>query len=103
MPKTINVVAVKITNWMVDVENYRVIAYYNLLDDTGRVYSRGEAIWYRTLPERGTDEQGRPEPMPDNWYELPQDPIDFGERTYFQVLARLTNDIKSGLAHMIDE
>ena len=96
MAITITLADIKIHDWTVEVDYQRVIVSYSILKDTGEEYlDRQTAIFWRYIPDPGNDDLGNPIPVPDNWYQLPEE--------YVQMLTDLTLDARSALLHLVNE
>lgn len=50
MPRTIILTRLKIHQWLVDIENKRVIVNFSLLDDSDRMYETYDVTFWRNLP-----------------------------------------------------
>ena len=94
MPKTFTYTEIRISEWIADIVNQRVIVYYEILDDQGVTREQGEAIFWHIIPQMANGDDGLPLPQPSNWYQLPLQ--------YAQTLLDLTNDAKSALAGLLN-
>jgi hypothetical protein len=94
MAKTITLSDVRVEYWTVNVELQNVTASYRIVDDQSNTWERGEAVFWATMPDLGTDPfSGNPVPPPSNWYLLPAQ--------YVQGLTDLTLDLRQALLSLI--
>lgn len=106
MPKTIILNDVQLNApWRVNTTALCVEAPFVILEDDGDEYESGTAYFWKVIPspKNPSEPWDGEEPLPEHWYQLPDNPIDFGTETYFQVLAQLTADILAGLMHLVSE
>ena len=92
MAKSITLSDVLIDEWTVNLNAENVTVRYRVVDDTGRVWVDGLAVFWRNFPQL-TDPNGNPAPIPDNWFQLPT--------TYIQTLSGLNTDIHTALLKFV--
>jgi hypothetical protein len=94
---TINLVLsdVKILDWAVNVELRNVVVHYYRLFDDGAEYDDGYATFWETIPNPGTDPNGDPLPIPDDWYQLPA--------SHVTAIITLTQDARIALGSLVGE
>lgn len=68
----IDITKLEIEEWTVNIIEERVTVNYLLLDNDDVIWIREEATFWRVVPTP-IDEEGNPIPIPDSWYQLPQD------------------------------
>jgi hypothetical protein len=94
MAKTITLSDVIVEYWTVSVALQNVTASYRIVDAQSNTWERGDAVFWATMPDPGTDPfTGDPIPLPANWYQLPAQ--------YAQVLTDLTLDLRQALLSLI--
>jgi len=105
MAKTITLDDIRIDKWTVNLDQQVVHAEYSVLEDNGDTFARGDAYFWRVIPSPSNleEEWNGIDELPDGWYQLPDDDVEFGTKTYVQVFAMLTVQIRSGLMHLVSE
>lgn len=101
MAKTITIDDINVTTWTVDLLKENVTAVYEILVNDGSVYKTDTVVFWRVIPTPGNDPNGDPIPNPPSWYQLPDSSIDFGIKTYAQIFALLTADIRQALMPLV--
>ena len=72
MPISISIEDIYPIRIVIDRENQVVKMSYFDVDNNGNQQGNlQEAYFWATIPDPGTDPDGNPYPIPDNWYQLP--------------------------------
>lgn len=87
-------VSITLTNLVIrqiilDYDLARVHVAYDRVDADGKKWDSGDAYFWAAMPEMANDMNGNPIPLPENWFQLPEE--------YFPTLIGLRDDADNAL------
>ncbi|MBN2778650.1 MAG: hypothetical protein JXR36_13475 [Bacteroidales bacterium] len=89
MATLINLTDLLVNEINIKYDRQQVEVIYAKIDDFGKKWELGMAIFWVTLPEQIMQEDGTLAPYPENWFQLPE--------VYFPLLIGLRDDADAAL------